>query len=137
MGHCIVQDLVDRFGAAEMAQLTDREHGTTLDNAVAQRAIDDASSEMDSYLATRYRLPLPSEPPVLLVVCADIARFILYKDAPLEEVRKRAEDARAWLKDLAKGFANLDLGPVDVPAARPGSFQADTRMFSREALRGF
>lgn len=137
MGHCLVQDLVDRFGADEMSQLTDREHGTTLDSAVAQRAIDDASSEMDSYLARRYRLPLPAEPSVLLVVCADIARFILYKDAPLEEVRKRAEDARAWLKDVARGFANLDLSPVDAPAASPGSFQANPRVFSRETLRGY
>lgn len=137
MGHCVVQDLVDRFGAAEMAQLTDREHGTTLDNAVAQRAIDDASSEMDSYLASRYRLPLPVDPPVLKVVCADIARYRLYEDKATEEVTKRADDARAWLKDVAKGYAHLDLGPTEAPAAQPGSFQANDRVFTRESLRGF
>ena len=136
MGYCVVQDLVDRFGAAEMAQLTDREHGTTLDSAAAQRAISDASSEMDSYLASRYRLPLPAAPPVLLVVCADLARYLLYKDAPTEEVRQRAEDARAWLKDLAKGYAHLDL-PSEAPAAQPASFHASPRLFSREGLRGY
>ena len=136
MGYCIVQDLVDRYGQAEMAAITDRTAGTTLDDAVAQRAIDDASSEMDSYLASRYRLPLTAAPAVLLVVCADIARHILYKDRPTEEVRKRAEDARAWLKDLAKGYASLDLGGVEQPAQIPASFTGNTRLFSRETLRG-
>lgn len=136
MGYCVVQDLVDRFGAAEMAQITDREHGTILDNAVAQRAIDDATSEMDSYLASRYGLPLPTVPPVLLVACVDIARFLLYTNAPTEEVRKRAEDARTWLKDLSKGYANLAL-PADPPAAQPASFTANRRLFRRGSLRGF
>jgi len=136
MGYCTVQDLVDRFGAAEMAQITDREHGAVLASAVAQRAIDDATSEMDSYLASRYGLPLPTVPPVLLVVCADIARFLLYTNAPTEEVRKRAEDARTWLKDLSKGYANLAL-PADPPAAQPASFIASPRLFTRRGLRGF
>lgn len=136
MGYCTVQDLVDRYGQAEMAAITDRSAGVSLDSAVAQRAVDDASSEMDSYLASRYRLPLTAAPVVLKVVCADIARFILYKDQPLEEVRKRAEDARTWLKDLAKGYASLDLGPAQ-PAQAPGSFTANPRQFSRESLRDF
>ena len=135
MGYCVVQDLVDRYGQAEMAAITDRTAGTTLDTAVAQRAIDDAASEMDSYLASRYRLPLTAAPAVLLVVCADIARFLLYKDRPTEEVRKRAEDARAWLKDLAKGYASLDL-VTEQPAQLPASFSANTRQFTRETLRG-
>jgi len=135
MGYCVVQDMVDRYGQAEMAAITDRTAGTTLDDAVAQRAVDDASSEMDSYLASRYHLPLTVTPAVLKVVCADIARFLLYKDQPLEEVRKRAEDARAWLKDLAKGYASLDLGP-EQPAQIPGSFTSNDRQFTRESLRG-
>jgi phage gp36-like protein len=135
MGYCTVQDMVDRYGQAEMAAITDRSAGVTLDEVVAQRAVDDASSEMDSYLASRYRLPLTAAPVVLSVVCADIARFLLYKDQPLEEVRKRAEDARAWLKDLAKGYASLDLGP-EQPAPGPCSFTANPRQFSRESLRG-
>lgn len=135
MGYCVVQDMVDRYGQAEMAAITDRTAGTTLDNAVAQRAVDDATSEMDSYLASRYRLPLTAPPAVLKVVCADIARFLLYKDQPLEEVRKRAEDARTWLKDLAKGYASLDLGPAQ-PAQVLGSVTSATRQFTRETLRG-
>lgn len=135
MGYCVVQDMTDRYGQAEMAAITDRTAGVTLDTAVAQRAVDDATSEMDSYLASRYRLPLAVVPAVLKVVCADLARYLLYKDRPTDEVRQRAEDARAWLKDLAKGYASLDLGPT-TPAQVLGTFASNDRQFTRETLRG-
>lgn len=136
MGYCLVQDMVDRYGQAELAQITDREHGTTLDEAIVLRAIADASSEMDSYLTSRYRLPLATVPDVLGVTCADIARYLLWKDQASEEVRKRYEDARAWLKDLAKGFASLNLG-VSQPPPSPASFTANNRVFTRDSLRGY
>lgn len=135
MAYATVQDLVDRFGAVELAQLTDRAAGATLDSAVAQRALDDASGEMDSYLGARYSLPLGTTPAVLKAACSDIARYRLYEDRATEEVRSRYEDARAWLRDLAKGLASLDLGPASAtPPANRASFQATGRIFTRGSL---
>lgn len=137
MGYCVIQNLVDRFGSQELIQLTDRTHipATTLDDAVAQRAIDDASAQMDSYFAVRYELPLLSVPPVVASCCADIARFNLYDDKATEEVRARYDDWRAWLLNCSKGLVLLALPATQEPSINGAAFQASPRLFSRESTR--
>lgn len=130
-------DLVKQFGATEIAKLStpkryqviapllleltvnslDRSDYTAEEIEAADAAltvIEDAISyseqEMDSYLAVRYPLPLSSE--VILINplkgrCNDISRYRLARSHPSDEIERRYQDAIAWLRELAKGNAEI------------------------------
>lgn len=96
-------DLEARFGAAEIANL---EAMQTEPDAVEQ-ALQDASEEIDSYVAVAYTLPLPLIPSTLKRVACNIARYRLYFQQPTEEVEKRYESEVAYLKRIADKKAVL------------------------------
>lgn len=107
--------MVNRFGEAEIISLTDPDN-LVIDPVVVGRALDDASAEIDTYLCGRYDLPLTAPYPAILErVCCDIARYRLYDDLPIVEVRKRYEDALSWLRDIAAGRAVLLVKPSQEP----------------------
>ena len=72
-------------------------------------ALQDATEEVNSYLATRYGKPLATVPGKVVRVTCDIANYLLASDAALmtEERRLRYEDAVAWLKGCADGKPDL------------------------------
>lgn len=103
-------DLIQRYGEAELIQLTDRHHQGVVDDDVLNRAIADADALVDSYLAPRYVLPLSADMvhgSNLPQAAADIARYNLYGDHAPEEVEKRYERQVKWLRDLSQGAASL------------------------------
>ncbi len=116
MTYATQADLVERFGAQELAQRTNRVDGQSIDTVVLERAIADAAAEINGYLATRYTLPLASTPAVLVRLCADLARYQLCGDKVPESVRQRYTDAVSLLKRLATGEVQL-AGVQAVPAA--------------------
>jgi phage gp36-like protein len=111
------QDLVDRFGAAELAQLTDPVAGTTIDATVVARALNDAAAEIDTRLAARYALPLASVPTVLVRVAADLARYYLWDARATEQVRNRYKDAIALLDKVGSGAVMLAGAELLTPAS--------------------
>lgn len=119
MAYATVADLIARFGEEELIQLTDRAGAHAVDSAIAQRALDDASAEMDGYLAVRYQLPLPTVPTLLARIACDVARYRLWEDHASDEVRRRYEDARRLLEAIAKGLVSLGLPANLPPAAQP------------------
>lgn len=141
MTYATQTDLVDRFGEAELAQLSDRAAGVVLDTTVINRALADADAEIDTYLATRYALPLASVPAVLPRLAADIARYRLFDDRVTEAVRTRYQDAVGLLKRLASGDVLLDGAAATPPAAASGSVgvasRAPARVFDADALAGY
>lgn len=100
-------DLEARFNPEEIAMLEQ-----TVGEGGVLMALRDASSEADSYVATRYSLPLPGIPKPLTLATCDIARFLMYKDRPTEEVKYRYEQAISWLKSVASGKATLTFDPA-------------------------
>ena len=142
MGYAVQQDLVDRFGDAELKQLTDRVNGTTIDAAVVAAALADADAEVDSYLITRYTLPLTAVPDVLKLTACNIARYRLYASQSVEAsetVRNNYKDAVAWLRDVAAGRANLDPNAsAAVPAGTGGpQYNKPDRVFNRDTLKDY
>lgn len=75
-------DLEARFGEGELQQL---ESMQTVGNSI-EEALQDASEEIDSYIAVRYVLPLPNTPSTLKRIACNIARYRLYFQQPIEEV---------------------------------------------------
>src|SRR5690606_22641105 len=152
MTYATAQDMLDRYDAQELAQLAvpkehvsidamllaltvsagDRSAYTVDDIAAAdaalakiQRALADATGEINGHLQSRYRLPLAVVPPNLQRYCCDIARFNLNDDHPPEHVSKRFDQAIDYLVRVAKGAISLGLD-VDNAAAQTN----DTVQFS-------
>lgn len=140
--YATLQDLTDRFGETEIVQRTDRTNRppTTIDTVVVDRALTDAGALVDGYVGKVYALPIALVPPVLTKATADIARYYLFGKAAEKdgEVERAYKEAVAWLKDVALGRVQLDVGGV-VPE-QPGGGQvhiaAPERRFTRANMRG-
>lgn len=129
------QDLIDRFGNAEMLAIADRDQDQVIDIAVVAGALADASALIDSYLAKRYALPLVAAPPALIPVAAALARHALYAANPPEDVRAAHDDAMRFLRDVAGGKAVLDIaGSEPASAAGQALTQAPARVFTSGTL---
>jgi phage gp36-like protein len=101
------QDLIARFGYDEIAQLSDTEGTGALDQARIDQVLADTDARIDGYLGSRYVLPLTTSPPILANLACDIARYLLAKTVPTDEMRARYEDAVKWLTSVAKGDFSL------------------------------
>lgn len=97
-------DLVARFGE-EIGNLKLMVSNLTF----VDDAIQDATEEINGHIGGRYPLPLPNVPSNLKRMACDIARYRLYFEKPTEEVRKRYEDAIAFLKRVADNKAHLQI----------------------------
>jgi phage gp36-like protein len=119
-------DLVTRFGADEVDQLSERYGvGSSSPAQVIAAALADADVEIDGYLAAAYTLPLTSTPALVVLIACDIARYRLWKDQAGEHVRQRYEDAVAMLRRIASGDIKLTISGVT--AAGEGGVRAPTR----------
>lgn len=139
MPYASQQDLVDRFGALELTQLTDRESEAAIDADVVAKALSDADELIDSYIAARVALPLATTPARLVRVAGDIARYYLHADSPTEQVKAAYREAIAWLRDVGQGKATLGEGGVAAaaPADAGVEFVGDDRLFTRTGMRDF
>ncbi|WP_440410629.1 gp436 family protein [Neorhizobium petrolearium] len=143
MTYATQQDLIDRFGAEELIQLTDRTNipVSTIDPVVVDRALSDASELIDGYLKKVVKLPLSPVPGVLVKTASDIARYYLHgkaadKDNP---VTRAYNEAVGLLRDVSRGLVELAVDGEAPPAAGGGSVQAvaPNRVFTRDSLRDF
>ncbi|EOR06013.1 gp436 family protein [Acinetobacter tandoii] len=118
------EDLIARFGN-EIDQL---ESMLSTTNSIDE-AIRDATEEIDSYVAVKYKLPLPNIPSTLKRVACNIVRYRLYFQHPTEEVENRYEAEINYLKRIADGKAVLNIlndqnqvteeKPANAPATMP------------------
>lgn len=136
--YCTPQDLIDRFGQNEVAQLAPSLLGQ-VDTARVQRACNDAGDMVDGYLRPRHTLPLSAVPTILVKLSAAIARFELHLGGdrqPTEQVRQDRDQAIAFLRDVTAGKADLgitstgaepaeDATAVRFKAGSPGVIEAD------------
>lgn len=102
-------DMVLRFSEYEIVNLENTLNGVESINS----AIRDASDIADGYVGVKYPIPLPEVPKNLKIIICDIARYFLWKNEASEEIRKRYEDAIAFLKRVADGKAILTIKITD------------------------
>lgn len=111
--------LVAAYGERELIQLTDRARTGAIDDAILTQAIGEAGAEIDGWLAAAgVPHPYPASHPLLRQYAGDIARYRLYTHAPPEHIRRRYEDAVAWLR--VRDGVRTALLPSAVPAATGG-----------------
>ena len=102
------------------------------------QALQDAADEMDSYLASRYQMPLSGTPTVLVRLNCDMARYLLWSDHMSETIATRYDAAVALLKAIAAGKATLGLDATDTPAPVEGGVTASQsrRAITLESMQG-
>lgn len=135
------QEMIDRFSEAELAQLTDKGaiRADRIVDAVLERALADASAEIDGYLAGRYVLPLDPVPANLSLLCCDIARYRLQINEAGEQVKARYDGAVRFLTKVASGDIQIGataLGATPAAASGGVSFRTGQKSFGREAFDG-
>lgn len=149
MTYATSTDLLTRFDTAEIAQRVDRgvprlvsaelltavAAGTALDayteaeilratvaKGVIDRALQDADETINSYLSSRYVLPLSTVPAVLVRVACELARFYLYDDQVTDLIKDRHASNVKWLGEVAKG--TVSLGVESLSGQQPASSAA-------------
>lgn len=146
-------DIQGALAADVVIYLVDDEKSRALTPAGQARIdqkIREAESEVNSYLAQRYTLPLPTVPDVLKAKAVDVAVYRLFLRRGIrpntadEMVENQYKNAVAWLRDVATGKASLTLtGPtggsdgLKVGGGSEPSIKSDPRIFSRDKLEDF
>lgn len=135
-------DYVDRYGLEEAVRITDTTGSGVPDAGAFDSAIADVSADMDTYLSSRYALPLQPVPRVLKSIAAALVREKLHTQFPTDSVTREADLARKQLRDLATGTARLVLetGTEPEPQSSGGNAiraSAPARTFTADKLAGF
>lgn len=163
--YATASDMVTRFGAEELVQLTNR--GSTPITAdmlqtgaeggdlsgytqaeqneiaaalvIINEALADATSLVDPYLTPRYSLPMSTTPRVLETFVSDIARHSLHGNTVPDSVRDRYKDAISFLRDVASGKASLGLDENNASTATIGGAQHESpdRVFTVDNLKSY
>lgn len=136
MTYATPSDLIARFGEAELIQQTDLEGTGAFDPDTVERALNDATARINGYVSSRYTLPLAAVPDLLVSICCDLARYLLYVDAVPDLVKTRRDDAVAALRDVAAGRVHLDVGAAGDDAAPTTAGLAQVVQAGRKVFRG-
>ncbi|MEX3629862.1 MAG: phage protein Gp36 family protein [Burkholderia sp.] len=127
MSYATLADMQARFPERDLRAVTD-ENNQAIDPVRVQRALDDASAEIDGYLAMRYTLPLVdvvlltplATPAVLVRACCDIAMYDMQTLRPLSDIK----DARQRYEDCLKMLTLMGRGDVQIIGAQLRNGQA-------------
>ena len=134
MSYSTQADLEDQLSSEELRQLTDDLDSGSINTTIANRAIDDADAEIDSYIGVRYDVPLATIPQIIKKVSVDIAIYNLYARRQIltpEARRQRYEDAIELLKNVSKGLVTLGTDNLSQIGGPDVTTNKEDRVFSR------
>jgi phage gp36-like protein len=125
--------------SVELSNLDDPAASAANDDRI-QAALDEAQSEVDSYVGIVATLPLVSVPVVLKNAVCRIARYRLDAYNPRDSVRQDYEDVVTWLDKLVKQQVSLGLDQ-DAAAAEPPkdsiAYRSAGRVFTPSTLQDY
>jgi phage gp36-like protein len=129
-------DIERRVGSVQYLIAADRDGDGVADLDPLEAALQDATNEIDSYLASRYSLPLTTVPAILTQVCADIAFYRLSDTSSTltDEKANRYKLALDWLKAVAADKASLGVEDTNAAVDEIVEYAAGTRQFTRSKL---
>ena len=138
MAYADLAALEDRYGAAEIVQLADRDRDGVADLGVLAVAQDSADRLIDSYLETGgYTVPVAAPPAVLVACSAALQRYDLFDDARPEAVVEDWKFWILWLQGVAAGKILLSLPGAAEPAAGSPAYEVPDRLFTLDLLERF
>ncbi len=163
MTFATAQDLLDRYGAEEIAQRAFRQDDTVdVDllratvagssvtgwstgeqtagaNALARinTCLTDADKIIRGYVRARYgEVPTLTTSTDLTRICAELARFYLHDDPLREDSGSLPQNVRTWLSDLASGAIGLDL-PAEADDSELVSISYQEMIMDRDSLAAY
>lgn len=141
MSYATQQNMVTRFGEREVRILTDRENTGLIVSAVLANAFVEADAEIDSYLQSRFPLPLSIVPTLLVGIACDVARYRLAGTdiRETDPIRTRYKDATKMLGLIRDGKLDLGLSAGGQPAPEAGGVRVveGDRVFTPGSLSDY
>jgi len=135
--YATLEDMRFALGADTLRAIADHDGDHVIDEAVVQRALEEASAFADTYLSGEQPIPTPTPPALRRAVVDVAANFLrMARDAGTEDSRLAYANAVSWLKSVSDGKATLK--PVTAePAVDPGDPESYgiERVWSRESAR--
>jgi phage gp36-like protein len=114
MPYAQVSDMVARYPNRDLVQLTNENpQATTVNTEFVTIVLSDASAEIDSYISTRFELPMSDPPAVLLPWCCRIAMYLLQQLRPIHDL----QDARDRYRDIIKQLEQVRDGKLSLGLA--------------------
>lgn len=139
--YCTQLDLVARFGADELVQITKPTDpdAITIDVQRVADAIADIDALIDAKLQARYALPLATLPRVLRNIACDLVRARLYEDRITDHVSKRENAALKLLDEIAAGTLSLGLDQLGQTTQTTGGpqFVSGGRVFTPASMSDY
>lgn len=141
MAYATAQEIVDRYGLDYLLIPSDDNCDGLPDNPKVALALEDATSEINKYLSTRFVVPIQNVDTDdawkwIKRCCIDLAIYYMAQtwDSMTDLIDKRMQECMAQLGKIADGTIN----PGGPAVAIPGSFQvcSNPRVLTRKELRG-
>lgn len=137
MAYITQTEISDAFGETELIDLADRDGDGFVDAPVVALAIGRAAGVIDSYLRSRFTLPLATTPQLVRECALAIVRYLLAEDHATDRVVKDYERALKWLGEIRDGKLDVGLDPASAaPAITGGGAQISggRPVFDRDKL---
>ena len=130
--YATVDAMKRKFGERELIQLTETEppYLDTINIDKLNAAMQEANSEIDAYLGSRYPLPLQTIPPFLIEIGCNLARYYAVTGDLSENdpIKNRYESSIKTLTKISKG--DLTLGGSPAGESKPVQTSSNNVMFS-------
>ena len=130
--YATVDAMKRKFGESELIQLTETEppYLDTINMDKLNAAMQEANSEIDAYVGSRYPLPLQTIPPFLIEIGCNLARYYAVTGDLSENdpIKNRYESSIKTLTKISKG--DLTLGGSPAGESKPVQTSSNNVMFS-------
>lgn len=146
MAYAVKQDIIDRYGSGYLAVIADHDDDGTADDTAITKALDDATAEINGYLAVRFGDEAfdldTTDSPILIRICVDLAVYQLAMDPMTGDSvnRGRYEQAIKRLEMIRDGKLEVDTAINQAATGATGTgriqFTAGTQQFTRTKLDG-
>jgi len=121
-----------KFGERELIQLTDTEvpYQDSINTDKLNAAMQEANSEIDAYIGSRYPLPLQTIPPFLMEIGCNLARYYAVTGdlGENDPIKSRYESSIKTLTKISKG--ELTLGSAPAGESKPVQTSSNNVMFT-------
>jgi phage gp36-like protein len=132
------QDCIDRFGEDAVIVATDRDNNGAIDTAVLTKALADADTTIDSYIAGLPGYPFSPVPDICEKLACDLAMYFSARgaDVATDESRQRYDDAITYLKLVGSQKIRLsaDTGQEIVESNSTADITSQERELDRTTL---
>ena len=146
MNYCTYEDIKGHVPEARLVEVTDdlSPNATgTVNVEIVEKAINESSTLIDSYVRKRFPRPFQSVPEVLRMVCIDLSIYNLYERVTelniTDGMKLRYDNAIKLLIRIADGEQDIGVDP-DEPVVESGfsvasKLNGGPAMFSLESMR--